>query len=243
MNPRNPHLLLALTVPALGAVALAAWSLPFSPPPAEESPPPPPEKEPTLDDLLGLPKTGPQPAPTEDPTKTELDKELSGAERVRDDFVKAVDLMSRAWRRLGEQQDPGLQTQRLQEEALQRIDKLLDEAKKNRKQSSSQQQQQQQSQDQQSQSSQRQSSQQQQSQEAQGTTGGMPNVPRQGGALKEPGAGTAAAWGSLPERVRAALLQGFSDKYSSTYEQLTREYYQRLAEQQPAPAGNGGNRP
>ncbi|HRP63251.1 MAG TPA: VOC family protein, partial [Phycisphaerales bacterium] len=37
-------------------------------------------------------------------------------------------------------------------------------------------------------------------------------------------------WGSLPERVRDMLLQGRRERFSSLYEQLTREYYRRLAE-------------
>ena len=38
-------------------------------------------------------------------------------------------------------------------------------------------------------------------------------------------------WGALPERVRDMLLQGREEKFSSLYEQLTREYYRRLAEE------------
>ena len=42
---------------------------------------------------------------------------------------------------------------------------------------------------------------------------------------------TDVEWGSLPERYRDELLQGRKEKYSSMYERLTREYYERLAEQ------------
>ena len=42
---------------------------------------------------------------------------------------------------------------------------------------------------------------------------------------------TRIEWGNLPPRVRDQLLQGRSDKYSSHYERLTREYYRRLAEE------------
>ncbi len=37
-------------------------------------------------------------------------------------------------------------------------------------------------------------------------------------------------WGNLPQRVREMLLQGREEKFSSLYEELTREYYRRLAE-------------
>ena len=40
-----------------------------------------------------------------------------------------------------------------------------------------------------------------------------------------------AEWGSLPPRVRDQLLQGRKEKFSSLYQQLTQEYYKRLAEE------------
>ncbi len=53
---------------------------------------------------------------------------------------------------------------------------------------------------------------------------------RRDGALR-PGLDAArAAWGSLPERLRDMLLQGSGEKFSTTYERLTEEYYRRLAE-------------
>ena len=51
--------------------------------------------------------------------------------------------------------------------------------------------------------------------------------PRLGGLLEE----SDEEWGSLPQRVRDMLRQGRRDSYSSVYEQLTGEYYRKLAEQ------------
>ena len=38
-------------------------------------------------------------------------------------------------------------------------------------------------------------------------------------------------WGNLPARVRDVLTQGRNQPFSRLYEQLTREYYRRLAEE------------
>jgi hypothetical protein len=46
-------------------------------------------------------------------------------------------------------------------------------------------------------------------------------------------AAAGAAWGALPERLRDALTQGLSDRYSSLYEGATESYYRRLAEEDP----------
>ena len=40
-----------------------------------------------------------------------------------------------------------------------------------------------------------------------------------------------AAWGSLPARLRDALLQGNEDRYSNLYQKWTEAYYRRLAEE------------
>ena len=40
-------------------------------------------------------------------------------------------------------------------------------------------------------------------------------------------------WGGLPRRIRDMLMQGRREAFSSVYEQMTREYYRRLAEGHP----------
>ncbi|MEO1513037.1 MAG: hypothetical protein AAFU70_13275, partial [Planctomycetota bacterium] len=52
----------------------------------------------------------------------------------------------------------------------------------------------------------------------------------QDGQLNPEAVADAARWGALPERLRGALRQGYGERFSSLYEQLTRRYYQRLAE-------------
>jgi hypothetical protein len=211
------------------------------PPPAKPADPPPPAKEPSLDDLLGLPgdaksaTPSPQPAPAVPPApdsaKAELDRRLK-TEEVNEEFEQAVALMGEVATRLTGAGDTGLETQRLQQDTLRRLDKLIDDAQKNqnrsRSKSKSKQQQQQQQQPGQ------QSSQQQAQSPRPSNQAGDPSVPMQSGALKPPPPASAASWGNLPEHLRQALTQGRSDRFSSIYQQLTEQYYKRLAEERRA---------
>ncbi len=245
-----------------GIALLTPWALaqgtpgpvqPSTAPPKPAQPSAPPASQPSLDELLGITKpkaAGKQPEkPVEgekrdgvqpaDPSRADLDRRLAGQD-VSEDFLQAVSMMRETSERLTSANDTGLETQRLQQEVLKRLDKMIEDAKKNQKSKQKQKQQQQQDQDQQQNQEQQQSSQQkqqqQQQQSAQTAQGG--NVPKQNAQLKAPPAGASASWGDLPPHVREALLQGFSDKFSATYEQLTQEYYKRLAEQKPAAAGS-----
>ncbi|HEX2839604.1 MAG TPA: hypothetical protein VHN77_15915 [Phycisphaerales bacterium] len=228
---------------------------PASPAPTP-TPVPTPAAQPTLDDLLGITKPKPaepttppatppategnaQPGPWQpvDPTRADLERKLNDP-NVAEDFVQAVTLMKETSDRLTRASDVGLETQRLQQEVLLRLDKLIDEAKnqskskKSKSKSSSKQEQDQQQNQEQEQSSQ-QSKPQQGNQQAAGSAQGG-NVPRQNAQLKAAPAGASASWGDLPPHVRDALMQGFSDSFSPTYEQMTQEYYKRLAEQKPS---------
>ena len=53
----------------------------------------------------------------------------------------------------------------------------------------------------------------------------------QEGTLKPELESARAAWGSLPARIRAMLMQGTEDRFSSRYKALTQEYFKRLAEE------------
>lgn len=237
----------------IAALVAAAWLAgPSGAQPAPEPPKPAPAKpaaEPTLDELLGL---KPEPAPaaqgpakeaTKDAAKAELERKLS-IEELDDAFAEAVKLMDDTAKRLGEAKDAGIDTQRMQEQALARIDKLIDMAK-SQQQQQKQKRRQKQDQQQQQQSQQQQSSQQQQQQQASAQQqGGEPvggQGSQQGGRVNAP-PGAGAAWGNLPARLRDALLQGSGDVTSAKWEALTREYYKRLAEQpgQPGPQGQSG---
>lgn len=225
-----------------------------------QAPAPTPAREPTLDELLGitpspqitpadsaLPPAGSNTAaplvPGEVKPQTDLDRRLAGQD-VSDDFEKAVAMMGDAARLLREQKDPGLATQRVQDEVLKSLDKLISDAQKQQQQKKSQKQKQKQQQPQQSedesksqkQSKSGQQKQQQQQQQPAGKQSGTPQVPRSEGAGKTR-AGNAAAWGDLPARVRDSLVEGINDRFSSRYRQKTEEYYKRLAEEKKAEGG------
>ena len=209
-----------------------------APPPAVPTDDPPP----SLDELLGL-----------DEEKEKANQRTIDAERDRADlerlladdpvtnaFEAALGTMRLVVARLAEALDTGIETQRAQQDVLDKLDSLVEEARK------------QQSQGQRSSSRRSSSSQSSQSPpsspdsgrsgqaqpgEAQPAPGdrtgepteGEPPAMRQGDiatALDE----TREEWGSLPERVRGMLLQGRRERFSSLYERLTREYYKRLAE-------------
>ena len=225
-------------------------SPPPTPKPAEkpEAKPTPPTPTPTLDELLGIkPKPKPKPGdPTKpdetppahptDPTapdqsKTDLDRLLT-AQEMGDALKQAITLMGDAASRLTEHKDPGLGTQRVQEDVVKRLDQLLASLDKQQSQGSPQPQ-----------------------------PNPKPGDPKQNPGPKKPSPGTPqpqpngdgmqdhagptlqtgqlkpelesarAAWGSLPARVRDMLMQGTEDRFSNRYKAMTQEYYKRLAEE------------
>jgi len=209
----------------------------------------------SLDELLDVPVTGDAAGAgsAEDAARREQEKRLERSldEASMQDLVrKAIDGMKTASARLGEQNDPGLGTQRVQEEVVKTLQRLLDEAEKQQRQSSSS------SSSSSSRSSGKQSKdgksgdpkerngQQRQSgqQRSQGSktestrgSGDSETEPgmRDSDAVAEAGelSETRVEWGQLPERVRELVLQGRRDRVSTLYERLTREYYRRLAEE------------
>ncbi|MBK7404302.1 MAG: hypothetical protein IPJ41_06615 [Phycisphaerales bacterium] len=195
----------------------------------------PPEKGdplPSLDELLGTGGTDTEKAAEgvlpEDAPGDDLDTLLSGKEIV-DEFKSAVDLMERSARRISASKDTGIATQRMQEDVLQKLDKLIADAEKRAQQggnsssSSANNQQPQQSQ---------QPNQQSSPQAGKGDNHGEATPPGlQTGALRPEEASDLAAWGALPARLRDALIQGSSDRFSATYRKLTEAYYKRLAEE------------
>lgn len=186
---------------------------------------------PDLDELLGLPKSG-DTRTAGDPAKQDLDEALK-PESQSEAFHSAVDLMKRSAARLGSGNDAGIVTQRLQQDAVRRLDQLIAAAKQN-----SQKRQQKQQQSQQEQQKQQSQQEQQKRQQSKGQESNAINPPArqdgEGHAAPAPG----ATWGSLPERVRQALTEGLNDRFSSMYRSLTEDYYRRLAEQPGSTSGS-----
>jgi len=205
----------------LGVVTGGAFSQPESEPAGADP-------LPTLDELLGLEEQ----SPGIDPNDDALDAVLSPAE-AGEALGQAINLMDRVAQRIDEGNDVSIATQRLQEDILRMLDQVIESAQNNQQgggggsssaQSSSS-------------SNQQQPNQQQQqgNNQQQGTPGnesGQESMPG-GSSVANPGDALApdgVSWGALPQRVRDALSQGFSDKYSELYRTLTEEYYRALAE-------------
>lgn len=202
----------------------------------------PPAKLPSLDELLGLAKPG-ESLSVPSRAETALRDQLS-PEQLRDEVEQAVKLMGDAAQRVTDGKDVGIETQRLQDEILQKLDKIIEDAKRQQQQqqqqqqsqSQSQQQQQQQQQDQQQSQSQQQQQRQQsgqqtsQQQQAAATSDGNRRPGSSEGELK-PTLSGAATWGNLPPKAREQLMQGFGDTFSSMYRRMTESYYKRLAEE------------
>ncbi|MBI1189227.1 MAG: hypothetical protein GC200_00900 [Tepidisphaera sp.] len=183
--------------------------------------------EPTLDDLLGLTKPTDAKAGDNSPSRAELDRKLGDTPEDPDPFAQAVALMHQATDRLSKADDPGVQTQRLQDQVIEKLDRLIAEAQKNKNQKNKSK-----SKPKPNDGSQKPEQQQSsQNQPAPSNQAGNPSVARQDGELRPPPPSAAASWGDLPQRERDLLTQGLSDRFSAVYRQLTEEYYKRLAEQ------------
>lgn len=239
----------AITIVAACGLTLAACGF-ASPARAADAPTDPasatPPAQPSLDDLLNI-KPPPSPAPAKpaespeptsdtpaptaaDQPKVELPKEKAG-----DLFVAAIADMKQAATMLGEQNDPGIETQRTQERAINRLNQLLDQLRQQQQQQSKSQSQQQDTGSEQNQSQQQQQQQQQansQSNQSRDTADRMMGT-EDGQRNETELAEKLAEWGNLPDRIRDQLLQGDDDTYSRLYQKLTERYYQRLAEEAP----------
>jgi hypothetical protein len=225
-------------VPTLALAALlactpiaAGQSTPPADPGADDPPP-------SLDELLGIEenegRAGAEEAARRD-RREELERRLN-EEAITDAFKQALEKMTVSAALLDEQFDPGLATQRVQEEILGKLAQLIEKAQE--------QQQQQGGGGSSSSSSER-------SQQSAGAEPGRQDnrgergeqepcngegaeqdpPPRQEGPVNAVLEESRSEWGNLPQRVRDMLMQGRREKFSSLYEQMTREYYKRLAEE------------
>ncbi len=221
----------------------------------------------SLDELIGVPSTRPT-ATSGSESSSEVSSDRSAedaaerAERKRlersldeasmQDLVdRALESMKSASARLTDAKDPGLGTQRIQEDVIKSLDRLLEEATKQQKKGSGSSSRSKSSKSQQSKSGDPSEQNGQQSGDAKGQASKGAGDAESGTATASPSDGetpsTAPAndasvagtelsesrieWGQLPARVRELVLQGRRDKVSTLYERLTREYYRRLAEE------------
>ncbi len=204
------------------------------------------DQQPTLDDLLNLPRGQQQPAeetPAEPEDKTPLERSVEKrltAEEAADLFKQLIRDMDDVADRLGVKHDAGLATQRKQEEILSKLDQVIATARQQQQQGGgggggSQQQARQQD-------------------PGAGDPAAQQNQQGEGQAGEQAGAGenqdnfspgnvragdnedramneNRVEWGSLPPRLRDELQQGFGERFSPIYRDLTEAYYKRLAEE------------
>ncbi len=189
----------------------------------------------SLDDLLGLDRDEDE-AKAGDAARKQSQRELQrrlDEKEITDAFLVAINRMASSAERLDELFDPGLATQRIQEDILAKLDQLIDKAQSMNSQSSS--------------SSSSSSSQQSSMKPGQQSGSSQSNGDRKDGQAQDSQQGGPPArqegdintllqqgaieWGNLPQRLREELQQGRGDEYSSMYRKLTDEYYKRLAEE------------
>jgi len=243
-------LLVPMAVPAFAQEKKAGEGDGSSAASSSASPATPPQPK-SLDDLLGVPtseqsagKTSSGDDAAEREQKRRLERSLN--ESSLEDLVsRAVDGMKSAAERLSDGKDVGIGTQRIQEEVVKTLDRLLEEAQKQQRQQYS------------SSSSRRQSGKprdtsgdpnEQNGQQAsrgearaaqeRATRSSSSAEESEGQRPEDPSAAIGTEldearieWGRLPERIRELVSQGRRDRVSTVYERLTREYYRRLAEE------------
>ncbi len=192
------------------------------------------EAPPSLDELLGL-KREEQDRSAIEAARRDAEQELQRAlaeARITDAFALALEKMTISADLLELELDPGLGTQRLQEEILSKLDELIDQARElkstggkppdgGRSQSPT---------PPKPQPRPNASSNERRDGRSQDSQAGEP-PPRRDEEINRVLEETATEWGHLPGRIRDMLLQGRNERFSSLYEQLTREYYERLAEE------------
>jgi len=189
----------------------------------------------SLDDLLGIDRDEDE-AKADDAARKQSERELQrrlDEKEITDAFLVAINRMASSAERLDELFDPGLATQRIQEDILAKLDQLIDKAQSMQSQSSS--------------SSSSSSSKQSSMNPGQQSDSSQSNGERKDGNAQDSQEGGPPArqegdintllqegsieWGNLPQRLREELQQGRGDEYSSMYRKLTDEYYKRLAEE------------
>ncbi len=254
--PQNARALDARTQPRLACARVALLALlcagaahtGFAQPAPPAAPAPAKAPDPTLDELLGIAPKKPDAKPTDakpeakpeakpdtkpalpDATALDLQRKLS-PEESKEKFEEAIALMGDTAQRLQKGKDTSLATQRIQEDIVRRLDMVIRQAEQNKKQSKSQSKS---SRSQQQDPSSQQQQGQQRRQDDRHNSDSRDNLDPPAARPAELNPELTArgqAWGALPQRVRDALLQGTSDKYSTLYQRWTEQYYRKLAEE------------
>lgn len=265
VDARRPAVNGGLSIAAIAGVFVVTFLAVAPLPPGRAEPP-------SVDDLLNIKPTpkpaenappangndAPKPAQTPEaprsivPIDPSVQRKLAGQD-AGDLFQQALRDMSEASERMGKKSDVFTDTQRLQAEAIQKLDRVI--ASSSQQQQSSSSSSSSSSQDQQSGSQQSQGSDKNQQQgdrkqgdkqgdqqgdnaSKQGENSGGSNPsdragkpPRPPGNPNDPLEQTRKEWGGLPSRTRDELIQAQNEPFSPVYRELTEQYYRRLAEE------------
>lgn len=190
------------------------------------------DTQPTLDELLQLEPPAQPVAPAPDqPLDEVVSKGLQGI-KTPDGLEMVLREMQEAEDNLGEQLNAGIETQRLQESALSRLDTLIAEAKKQCSvcQGGS------------SGSEARPENTGSRANAKPATKGSATDSENNDGNFSPGAVGpvgpdgrplsqTRSEWGNLPPRLRDELVQSMRERFSLIYQSLTEAYYRRLAEE------------
>lgn len=236
-------MVLVSSVCAIGPAS--AHAPPAEPPPAPSPPNPSPPKK-SLDELLGIGGRKPEPEreqvkpPQGDPA---LERARERVRRALDEeeleglLQEIVSGMRSSAQRLGDGGDPdeavGANTQRVQQDVVDKLDILIDQAQRRRQQSrSSSSRSQQSSPSEREQSSTPGESSSQAGERSTGPDGQAidPPPPEDPTDIDRTLDESRSEWGHLPARVRDMIRQGRRDAMASIYQRLTEEYYRRMAE-------------
>jgi hypothetical protein len=194
----------------------------------------------SLDDLLGIDEAeqdaGASDAAGRD-ADDELQRELDEID-IADAFSLAIHKMSISADLLDNRFDPGLGTQRVQEDIIAKLSQLIEQAKKNQSRSSSSSSSSSGSNAQQPSNPQNSPGQQQNQPSSSNQRNNRPSdsgqgdpPPLQQGDVNTMLEETGQEWGNLPQRYRDMFRQGRQETKSNLYKRMTEEYYKRLAEE------------
>ena len=185
--------------------------------------------------IAGVQAQAPTTQPEADKPGDALIRRLRDSNDAGDIQTRITRLMERSQERLERAFDPGPSTQEIQTKILGRIDEAIEIARRNSRKSSS------------SSSAQRQRVEKRRSGRRQEKKAAQPSDAREGSAKQDtpaqrgadesgasgdrPFAETRRTWGTLPDRDREAVIQGFKEDFLRKYAELIESYYRALSEE------------
>lgn len=204
------------------------------------------DDQPSLDDLLDLsPNSDTPPAQTDQApdekddmqaVRESVDEALTAAQSA-DTFERAIGEMDQVARRLGRSFDAGIETQRMQESIMRKLDQVIESAQQQNNSGNSSSSGEQRQQDSGADQLAQQSGKPKPGQPNDTSTQASPGSAGVTQPIDPQGNGTSIEqlrkeWGELPPRTRKELNDGLHERFSPLYRRMTEAYYKALAEQE-----------